>query len=445
MAQFTRTFKLTLGRTPQPKPHSHGSQPLAVMSFQITIDPNNLLNDTNRANNVATFNIDVGPTLTINVPLNVTANGTLWVSVNGVKYSVTSGQLQTSVPVGNVTVQIQPDVNLSLGIRQVFTGWSDGSSANPRQIKVTQDTTLHANYATQYLLSIDSNGGSTTPSGWYLPNMRVNVSVTNPSIVEPNAVRLSFNGWTGNMTSTSSFLEVNMTQPVFVKANWTMQYYVTIVTPVGSPVGSGWYDAGQIDTVGVKSPIIQNTTGERILLTGWNSTIPGDNSTSQITVHAPVILLAKWKTQYELNLQSAYGNPQGAGWYNAGTNVPVNIQALLNYPNSTRRVFIGWTGDYTGQSTNVTVQMNSPEAITANWATQYLVTFKFVGLENSTTLELKVNNMSYQILSNGNVQAWYSAGSTINPTINQTVTYAIFLCIISRDGMTRLALRFRCQ
>ena len=393
-------------------------------TFQITIDPNNLLNDTNRANNVATFNIDVGPTLTINVPLNVTANGTLWVSVNGVKYSVTSGQLQTGVPVGNVTVQIQPDVNLSLGIRQVFTGWSDGSSANPRQIKVTQDTTLHANYATQYLLSIDSNGGSTTPSGWYPPNMRVNVSVTDPSVVEPNAVRLSFNGWTGSMTSTSSFLEVNMTQPVFVKANWTVQYYVAIVTPVGSPVGSGWYDAGQIDTVGVKSPIIQSTTGERILLTGWNSTIPGDNSTSQITVHAPVILLAKWKTQYELNLQSAYGNPQGAGWYNAGTNVPVNIQALLNYPNSTRRVFIGWTGDYNGQSTSVTVQMNSPEGITANWATQYLVTFKFVGLENSTTLELKVNNMSYQILSNGNVQAWYSAGSTINPTINQTVTYA---------------------
>ena len=392
--------------------------------FRITIDPNNLLNDTNRTNNVATFNIDVGPTLTINVPLNVTANGTLWVSVNGVKYSVTSGQLQTSVPVGNVTVQIQPDVNLSLGIRQAFTGWSDGSLANPRQIKVTQDTTLHADYVTQYLLSIDSNGGSTTLSGWYLPNMRVNVSVTNPSIVEPNAVRLSFNGWTGNMTSTSPFLEVNMTQPVSIKANWRMQYYVTIVTPVGSPVGSGWYDAGQIDTVGVKSSIIQNTTGERILLTGWNSTIPGDNATSQITVHAPVILLAKWKTQYELNLQSAYGNPQGAGWYDAGTNVPINIQALLNYPNSTRRVFTGWTGDYTGQSTNITVQMNSPEAITANWATQYLVTFKFVGLENSTTLELEVNNTTYHISSNDNVQAWYSAGSTINPIINQTVTYA---------------------
>ena len=67
--------------------------------------------------------------------------------------------------------------------------------------------------------------------------------------------------------------------------------------------------------------------------------------------------------------------------------------------------------------------MNSPKAITANWVTQYLVTFKIAGLPNSTTLELKVNDMSYQISANNNVQAWYSAGSTINPTINQTVTY----------------------
>ena len=67
--------------------------------------PEQFINDTNRANNVATFNLDVGPTLTINVPLNVTSNNTLWVSINGVKYNVTSGQLQTSVPVGNVTVK----------------------------------------------------------------------------------------------------------------------------------------------------------------------------------------------------------------------------------------------------------------------------------------------------------------------------------------------------
>ena len=394
--------------------------------FRIVVDPDNIFNETNRVNNIATFDLSVGPTLTINVPLNVSAAENIWVSVDGVKYNVTAGQLQTAVSAGNITVEIQPDVIISRGIRQVFTDWSDGNSANPRRITVTQDTTLHANYVTQYLLYIDSNGGLATPSGWYLANTRVYASVTNPSIVQPNHVRLSFNGWTGNMTSASPFLAVNMTKPVFVKANWTPQYYVTIVTPVGSPIGSGWYDIGQIVTVGVKSPLVQSTNGERYLLTGWNSSVLGNNPTSQITVNAPAVLQATWKTQYELNLQSAYGNPQGAGWYDAGTSVSVNIQSPLNYPNSTRRVFTGWTGDYTGQSTNVTVQMYSPKAITANWVTEYLVTFKIVGVSNSTTLELQLNGESYQISDSNNVQVWYSAGSTINPIINQTVTYYIF-------------------
>ncbi len=392
--------------------------------FQITVDPNDLINDTNRANNVATFNLDVGPTLTINVPLNATSNSTLWVSINGIKYNVTSGQLQTGVPTGNVTVQIQPDVNVSLGVREVFSGWSDGNSANPRQIEVAQDTTLHANYATQYLLSVDSNGGSATPSGWYLPYTEVYVSAVNPIILQPNAVRLTFNGWTGGFTSTSPYLQVNMTKPVFVRANWTTQYYVTIVTSVGSSVGSGWYDAGQIATVGVNSPTIQVSNGQRFLLTGWNSSISGNNPTTQITVRAPVILLAMWKTQYELNIHSAYGSPEGTGWYDAGTKVTVNIQAQVNYPNSTRRIFTGWTGDYAGQPTSLTVQMNSPKTITATWTTQYLFTFKVTGLPNSTILELKVDNTTYQISGNSSVQVWYAAGSTINPSINQTVTLA---------------------
>ncbi|HKM74864.1 MAG TPA: M6 family metalloprotease domain-containing protein [Candidatus Bathyarchaeia archaeon] len=394
--------------------------------FRIVVDPDNIFNETNRVNNAATFDLSVGPTLTINVPLNVSAAENIWVSVNGVKYNMTTGQLQTAVSAGNITVEIQPDVNMSRGIRQVFTGWSDGSSANPRQIAITQDTTLHANYVTQYLLYIDSNGGLTTSSGWYLANTRVYASVTNPSTVQPNHVRLSFNGWTGNLTSTSPFLQVNMTKPVFVKANWTPQYYVTVVTPVGSPIGSGWYDIGQIVTVGVNSSIIQKDNGERFLLTGWNSSILGNNTTSRMTVNAPAVLQATWKTQYELNVQSTYGNPQGAGWYDAGTNVPVNTQSILNYSNSTRRVFTGWTGDYTGESSNVTIQMDSPKVMTANWATQYLVTFNIEGVQNSTTLELKVNGISYPISDSNNVRAWYSAGSTINPIINQTVTYYIF-------------------
>ncbi len=388
--------------------------------FQITIDPNHLINDTNRANNVATFNVNVGPTLTINVPLNVTSNGNVWVSINGVKYNVTSGQLQTSVSAGNITVQIQPAVNTSLGVRQQFAGWSDGSLENPRKITVTSNTVIQAVFATKYLLSISSNGGSTSISGWYDPKVIVVVSASDPSNVTANSSRLLFDGWSGDMSSNSTYLQVNMTKPVSLKANWITQYYVTIISSTGSPTGSGWYNAGQIATVGVQSTV-QYSNATRLVFTGWNSTALGRNPNTQITVNSPTTLQAGWKTQYLVNIQSAYGTSLGGGWYDAGSNVPVNIQREIDYANSTRRIFAGWTGDYTGSSSNMTLRVNDPKTLNAKWNTEYLVTFKVSGISNSTIVQMNLKNATYNLSVNGAYRTWYQKGTTINPVLNQTV------------------------
>lgn len=387
--------------------------------FRVTIDPNNLINDTNRANNVATFNVNVGPTLTINVPLNVTSSGNVWVSINGVKYNVTSGQLQTSVPAGNVTVQIQPAVNTSLGVRQQFSAWSDGSLANPRKITVTSNVVLQAVYGTQYLLSITPNGGSTSLSGWYNANTFVGVTASNPSNVTANSSRLVFNGWTGDMTSNSTSLQVNMTKPVSLKANWITQYYVTIISPAGSPTGSGWYNSGQIATVGVQSTV-QYANKTRLVFTGWNSTVARD-PTAQITVNSPTTLQAGWKSQYLVTIQSSYGGPIGAGWYDVGSNVPVYVQKEIDYTNSTRRIFAGWTGDYTGSSPNSTVHVNSPKTLNADWTTEYLVAFKVSGIPNSTVIKLNLNNVTYDLSANSNYQLWYPKGTTVSPVLNETI------------------------
>jgi len=93
---------------------------IGAHTFKVIIDPDNTINNTNRANNAATFTLSVGPTLTINVPLNITSLGNLWVTINGAKYNITSNQFQTSVPSGNITVQIQPAIDTSPGVRQAF-------------------------------------------------------------------------------------------------------------------------------------------------------------------------------------------------------------------------------------------------------------------------------------------------------------------------------------
>jgi M6 family metalloprotease-like protein len=393
---------------------------LGSHTFQITIDPYHTINDTNTANNVATFNVNVGPVLTINVPGNLTSAGNMWVLIDGVKYNLTSSQFQTSVPNGTITVQIQPAVNTSLGVRQSFTGWSDGNLTNPRKIVITSNTVIQAEYATQYLLAVDQNGGTTTPSGWYIPDSLVHVDAANPSNVTTNASRLMFSSWTGDLNSNSTSLTVNMTNPVTVKANWMKQYYVTIISPTGSPTGSGWYNAGNVATVAVQS-IIQYSNGTRQVFTGWNATSLGNNPTAQIYVNAPTTLQAGWKTQYLVTVDSEYGTPLGSGWYDAGSTVSVSVQPEVDYGNATRRTFADWTGDYSGTSPNVTLQANAPKTLTAGWNTAYLVTFTVNGVSNSTILKLNLNNSYHDLSVNNNYQFWFQKGTTINPSLNQTI------------------------
>jgi len=388
--------------------------------FKIIVDPNYAINDTNRANNVANFTLNVGPVLTINVPANVTSAGNIWVLINGVKYNLTSGQLQVSVPNGTVTVQLQPAVNTSIGVRQLFGGWSDGNLTNPRQIVVTSNTVLQAVYATQYLLSINQNGGTTTPSGWYFPGTAVQVNAANPSNVTANASRLIFTGWNGDFNSTSTSVTVNISKPITLTAGWTKQYYVTIISPTGSPTGSGWYNAGNIATVAVQSTV-QYANGTRQVFTGWNSTSLGNNPTAQIYVNSPTTLQATWKTQYAVTIQSEYGTPLGSGWYDVGSTVPVSIQTQVDYGNATRRSFASWAGDYSGTFPNVTLRVDMPKTLTANWNTEYLVIFKVAGLSNSTIIKLNLNNAYYDLSMNGNFQAWYRKGTMLSPTLNQTI------------------------
>lgn len=392
--------------------------------FQVILDPNSTIKEPSRANNIVTFNIYVGPTLgpilIVNLPTNLASNN-VWVSINGIKYNITSGRFQSWVPNNTITLQIQSTVNTSIGVRQVFSGWSDGSVVNPRRVAVTGNTTLQAIYQTQYLLYVDPNGGTTTSGGWYSPNSVTPVSATTPSNVVANESRLVFDDWSGDVSSTSPTLQLNMTKPFSLKANWNTQYYVTIMSPTGFPTGSGWYNAGQIATVGVQSTV-QYSNGTRQLFAGWNSTQLGQTPTGQIAVNAPTILETTWKTQYLIKVQSPFGTPEGSGWYDVGSTTYASVPQEIDYGNGTRRVFSAWTGDLTGSDSNMSLSVNSPKSISAQWLTQYLVTFKVTGIPNSTILKLNVNNAYYDLSIGQESQAWYTKGSSINPSLNQTFT-----------------------
>ena len=399
--------------------------------FQITIDPNHTINETSRANNVATFTIFVGPTLTINVPLNLTSTSPVWVSINGVRYNITTSSLQASVPNGTAVLLIQPFVNVSLGVRQAFIGWSDGSTQNPHQITVTGNTTLNARFATQYQLSIDSNGGFTTPTGWYYVNTTVTITATNPSYVVANYSRLVFDGWSGALSSNSTNLQLIMDQPMSITANWVHQYYVNVLSPPGTTTGSGWYNAGNPATIALVQSIVQFSNDTRQVFMGWNSTSTTENPL-RLVVNSPTTVRGIWQVQYLVTAGSDYSSATGSGWYDPGSSVQVSVNPEIDYPNNTRRIFTAWTGNYESPSPEFTTTVTAPMRLEATWETQYLISFKVSGLDNSTVVRLTLDNATHDLSLARNYGAWYRQGAVISPTINATVSSGIMVYKMAR-------------
>jgi hypothetical protein len=230
-----------------------------------------------------------------------------------------------------------------------------------------------------------------------------------------------FTSWTGDVNSNSTAITVKINRPLTLQANWIVQYYLTIISPAGSPSGEGWYNAGTVVTVGVQSTVLYpNAT--RMLFTGWNSTNLGNNPSGQITVNAPLRILADWQPQYLVTVNSEYGKGLGSGWYNVGSSAQASVPSEIDYTNGTRRVFAGWTGDYSGTGTSVVIHVNAPKTLNAQWNTDYLITFGVSGLPNSTVVKLNLKNSTYELSAGSSYDAWVQKDTTINPTLNATVT-----------------------
>jgi len=375
-----------------------------------------------RTNNVATLDLTVGPTLIITIPLSVvTGNATTWVKVNGILYPADgSAQVATSVMPGPVTVEVESSVSTAPGIRQLFVGWSDGSLANPREITVTSDTALRAVYKTQYMLAVDENGGVTSSGGWYDPNTTVTITATSPSNTTVLKSQFVFTNWSGDTNSSMPTISLIMTKPISVMANWKTQYYLSLLSSVGAPFGSGWYDTGTAATISVQSPVsFQNNT--RYVFAGWNATAQKQGSNWKLVVSAPMAVNAQWNVQYLVQVDSAYGNPQGSGWYDAGTNAQVSIVPQVDQGNGTRRTFNGWFGDYSGSDPTFTLKVGAPRIIRAKWATQYQLAFKVNGLPNSTVVKLNVGSGFKELSVDNRYLVWIDKGQQIYPITNQTV------------------------
>jgi len=390
--------------------------------FKVVLDAEKVLSENNRENNIKTFRVVVGYTLTLVVrPPGAGGDLEWWLAVNGVNDTyVGIGDFQIRVVPGSNTLQIQPIIHLNPSSRYIFRQWGDGVVSNPRVIDVSSDMSLSADFSPQYLLSLEPNGGTTSSSGWYDPETPVTISASSPTNVVEKQSRLVFLNWSGDVESNSTTVEIMMSRPHNVTANWKTQYYLDINSPYAAS-GEGWYDANAQAAISL-SPTMTTGNGTRHLFIQWSGDLSGADPNELIVMSGPRFVSAIWNTQYELRIESEYGHTAGAGWYAPDVQATFIVHTLaIESANGTRRVFTKWSGDATGADLQGTVKMDAAKVIRANWTTQYQVVVATQGIRNGTTTTVIVDSKPYKVKAPQTIALWHDAGSSVSFSTNATV------------------------
>jgi hypothetical protein len=115
----------------------------------------------------------------------------------------------------------------------MFQGWSvDGAapqSGSSLSLVMNAPHTATAVYGQQYYLNVQSDQGVPTGSGWYNAGNTAQFSVSTP-VSTQYGVSIIFNGWTGDMQSSSQSSSVVMDGPKNVVATWRTDSTVLYLT-----------------------------------------------------------------------------------------------------------------------------------------------------------------------------------------------------------------------
>jgi uncharacterized repeat protein (TIGR02543 family) len=285
----------------------------------------------------------------------------------------------------NVLITSFPPTTAS-GERFSWLNWTGSGSSSysgtNNNVTITMNGPVNqtAFWKHEYKLTLSSNSGITTPSlgeNWREAGTSVTITASPP----PNTTdtRFSWIGWTGSgansYTGSNNPIIVIMNGPVTENALWNIKYRLNIATNLGTTqpqAGENWFDAGTSVNVQASPPPAQ--TGVQYVLSGWTGTgsIPptGTSSTLGFTITSPSSVTWTWRTQYYLTVTSAYGNTNGAGWYDSGTSAFAMVSpTIVSATGGTQYTFTGWDGSASGSSsTSNAIIMDDPKTAIAMWS-----------------------------------------------------------------------------
>ena len=156
--------------------------------------------------------------------------------------------------------------------------------------------------------------------------------------------------------------------------NYQTQFQFTVATnPTGvaQVSGGGWFPSGTTVQTSQAQQSVAGSAGTQFAFKGWqiNGVAQSGNPVT-LTIDKPYTAIAQYTTQYQLVVNSAYGNPQGAGYYDSGSTAQFSVTTPVGFP--IQQIFVQWQGDYNGTSPQGQITMDKPHVVQAVWSTSYL-------------------------------------------------------------------------
>jgi len=318
------------------------------------------------------------------------AGGKVW--VNGTEYdspkSVTVGP-GSSVIIAANDVFVAGDT-----IRYTFTGWSDGISDRTRTVVVNSDSTITANYDTEYRFMVSNPDGWDTPvpavgSYWYHEGVSVCASVTGHvhDVLIGDIISTGFTGTGSAISSPDTSYCFNINAPSSIQWNWAANVCTLFVWTeygTGAPVDTILIESGESWTQAIEASASGHTC------TGWVGfgSVPASGTTNTVTftIYETSHLVWQWgpttRMPFIVFNPLGYGDPEpavGVHWYDALSTVSARVDSV-----SGTHYNIGYigTGDLParGYPHYTSFSITRPTSLTWQWAddaVQLIVTSAF--------------------------------------------------------------------
>ncbi|MBN2415827.1 T9SS type A sorting domain-containing protein [bacterium] len=204
------------------------------------------------------------------------------------------------------------------------------------------------------------------------------------SLIEPRAgSRHRFLNWSDAAPRERLFTVPS--SAVEIRAYFSTEHYLEIISDFGKPEGEGWYSEGGTAVISVASPDYLSS-GERARFNGWSGSgegaYSGSDETATVTMDGPVTQLATWIMQYRVSLTvtpPAGGTisvlPAGT-WFDTGTGIV--LEALPD--TALQYTFAAWQGDVPGTDNPLALTVTAPLSVQALFSNndRYAPVFDFL-------------------------------------------------------------------